>query len=341
MPSRKSQLATALNRTRITSVLRAVRGAALEEVPILAYHRILASWNEDDYAFDPELVSATRDEFAWQMQYVAEHYTPITFATLIDALKAGSKLPPCPVIVTFDDGFDDNFHVAFPVLKALRMPATFFVSTGYINQSRTFWFDWLHYLGKRELPSRGLEFGDFRRGPASTSDEIRKAIDALFAYAKRLPDEMLRANLNALEKALDVAYPRQGFPQSFPLTWDQVREMSAGGMEFGSHTVSHPILANLTPEALSVELDQSKHHIEQQIGEPVRVLSYPNGDEHAFDSRVVEATKRAGYELAASYLNGTNHISRLEKYSLRRLHVERYTTREDFTGMLAMPEILA
>lgn len=341
MSSRKSQLATALTRTRITSVLRAVRGAALDEVPILAYHRILPSWRENDYPFDPELISATRDEFKWQMQYVAEHYSPITFETLIDALKTGGKLPPRPIIVTFDDGFDDNFHVAFPVLKALQMPATFFISTGYINQPRTFWFDWLHYLGKQALPVRGIEFGDFRRGPAGTSEDTRDAIDALFAYAKRLPDETLRTNLHSLEKALDIAYPEPGFPQSFPLTWDQVREMSAGGMEFGSHTVSHPILANLTSEALAEELVQSKHQIEQQIGEPVRTLSYPNGDEHAFDSRVIEATKRAGYELAASYLNGTNHIGRLEHYSLKRLHVERYTTRDDFTGMLAMPEILA
>jgi peptidoglycan/xylan/chitin deacetylase (PgdA/CDA1 family) len=341
MPSRKSQLATALTRTRITSVLRAMRGAALDEVPILAYHRILGSWNENDYPFDPELISASRDEFEWQMQYVAKHYSPITFATLIDTLDTGHKLPPRPIIVTFDDGFDDNFHVAFRVLKALNVPATFFISTGYINQPRTFWFDWLHYLAKRELPARALVAGDYRRGPTGTPTETAESIDALFAYVKRLPDEALREHLRTLESAFGTAYPASGFPQSFPLTWNQVREMSAGGMEFGSHTVSHPILANLTPEALTAELVQSKHHIEREIGEPVRVLSYPNGDEHAFDSRVIDAAKNAGYQLAASYLNGTNHIGRLEHYSLKRLHVERYTTRDDFTGMLAMPEILA
>jgi peptidoglycan/xylan/chitin deacetylase (PgdA/CDA1 family) len=340
MPSRKSQLATALTRSRITSVLRAVRGATLDEVPILAYHRILDSWTEHDYPFDPELISASRDDFAWQMQFVAEHYSPITFATLIESLKTGSKLPSRPIIITFDDGFDDNFHIAFPVLKALNMPATFFISTGYIDQARTFWFDWLHYLAKRELPIRGLRFGDFECAP-TVGEKTINTIDALFAYAKRLPDTALRANLDTLERAIGIAYPTRGFPQSFPLTWDQVREMSAGGMEFGSHTVSHPILANLSSDALAAELVQSKLHIEKQIGEPTEVLSYPNGDTDAFDAQVIDAAKRAGYCLAASYLNGTNHVSRLEHFSLKRLHVERYTTRDDFTGMLSMPEILA
>jgi peptidoglycan/xylan/chitin deacetylase (PgdA/CDA1 family) len=340
MPSRKSQLATALTRSRITSVLRAVRGATLDEVPILAYHRILDSWTEHDYPFDLDLISASREDFKWQMQFVAEHYSPITFATLIESLKTRSKLPPRPIIVTFDDGFDDNFHVAFPVLKDLKMPATFFISTGYIDQARTFWFDWLHYLGKQALPVCGLRFGDFECA-RTTAEKTAGAIDALFAYAKRLPDAALRSNLQTLETDLGVAYPPRGFPQSFPLTWDQVREMSAGGMEFGSHTVSHPILANLSSEALAAEMVQSKLQIEKQIGEPTEILSYPNGDAKAFDAKVIAAAKRAGYYLGASYLNGTNHISRLEHFSLKRLHVERYTTRDDFTGMLSMPEILA
>jgi hypothetical protein len=86
---------------------------------------------------------------------------------------------------------------------------------------------------------------------------------------------------------------------------------------------------------------QSKLQIEKQIGVPTEILSYPNGDANAFDAQVVAAAKRAGYYLGASYLNGTNRISRLEHFSLKRLHVERYTTRDDFTGMLSMPEILA
>jgi peptidoglycan/xylan/chitin deacetylase (PgdA/CDA1 family) len=341
MPSRKSQLASIMSRTGALHVARAARGLVTQEVPILAYHRVLDGWSEGSFPFDLELISATTREFRWQMEFVARHYNPITFSQLISATDGDGSLPPRPLIVTFDDGFDDNFHNAFPILRELGVPATFFISTSYIGQHRTFWFDWFYRLCQQQLKKGGVQFGQISVAQTHTPHAMQEAMGKLFAHAKSLPDELLRERLTALEREAGETYPEGGYPESRPMTWDHVRQMAAAGMEFGSHTATHPILTNLKPDALQNELSSSRAELEAQLNRPAAVLSYPNGDINAFSADVIAAAKNAGYRFATSYINGTNHLRKLNDYCLRRLHVERYTSRSDFAGMLAFPEALS
>ena len=318
------------------------RSLIRKELAILAYHRVLAHWDEESFEFDPELISASVEEFHWQMSYIREHYSPVTFRHVLNHLNGTSSLPPRPIIVTFDDGFDDNYVHAFPVLQALHVPATIFLSTGYIGQTQTYWFEWLFFLCNQaaaiKMPVR-IGSAEFR-----LSDNIaqrRVEIEKILSHAKRLPDTELRSELEKLKRELGLELPAAGFPQSRPLSWDQVREMAACGIEFGSHTVTHPILANLTQNRLNDELRESKVNLERQIKCPVDVIAYPVGGKFAFNSEVVGAVRNAGYKIATSYIPGINCLKSLDLFSLRRLHVERYTTRDDFKCMLALPELMS
>ncbi len=341
MLSKKTHLAMAMSRAGVSRFVAKLRTNIFAEVTILAYHRVLDNWSEADFPFDPELISASTTEFRWQMKYVRDRYTPITFEKLGLLLANKNALPSKPLIITFDDGFDDNYTHAFPVLRELRLQATFFISTNYIGQSRTFWFDWLYHLVKRSLPERTIQFGTLELQQAKDPQKIAREISRALAYAKRLPDTQLRLELDALEKALGITYPKSGFPESLPLNWNQVREMAANGQEFGSHTASHPVLTNLTPSALRAELIDSKAKLEEEIQRSITTMSYPDGNSLAFNDAVVDAVKSTGYQFGASYLTGTNNLNRLDHFRLKRLHVERDTTREDFEGMLACPELLA
>lgn len=341
MPSKKAYIAKAMSRTGVSPLVAALRMSMLTEVTILAYHRVLDSWNEKNFPFDPELISASTKDFRWQMKYVRDRYTPITFEALGAHLEGKKALPSKPLIVTFDDGFDDNYMHAFPILRELELQATFFISTSYIGQSRTFWFDWLHYLVKRYLPVRTIRFCELELSKTGVPKQIEDQIGNVLAYAKRLPDVKLRSALVALEKMVGIEYPQSGFPESLPLNWEQVREMSANGQEFGSHSASHPVLTNLTPDMLRVELADSKARLEEEIQRPISAISYPDGNSLAFNDDVVEAARNAGYRFGASYVGGTNNLNRLHHFRLKRLHVERDTTREDFEGMLACPELFS
>jgi peptidoglycan/xylan/chitin deacetylase (PgdA/CDA1 family) len=340
--NKKALVARAMAVLALPQMVTRLRGALRHEVTILAYHRILDITARGAFEFDLELVSASVADFRWQMEYLRRHYAPITFRQLIQHLDGDGPIPPRPIIVTFDDGFDDNYHHAFPVLKSLEMPATMFLSTGYIGQTDTFWFDWLvHLCHLAGHAGRSVQFAGLALSPCADTKHECPASAALLAYAKTLPDHDLRIALLALERELGVCQPPGGNEQSRPMTWEQVREMAAAGIEFGSHTVTHPILSNTAARQLDEELAGSKQRLEQELQRPMQVIAYPVGGELAFDQRVIDRVRAVGYRLGVSYIPGVNVTRQINPYGLRRLRVERYTQHPEFAGMLAVPELLS
>ena len=347
MIGKKCLLANCLVSGRLLTPLVRIRSVCRPDIPILAYHRVWDVNDEDAFPFDLELVSASIADFAWQMQYVRDNCNPITFKTLLQVLDGEIEAPPRPVIVTFDDGFSDNHQHAFPILTALGVPATMFISTGYIDGERTYWYDRLACQIIR-TPATSLNLHDLGTAGAGLEDhphslaDIRSrriAIGRVLEVLKRVPNEQRLELLDQLDEALGVAPDAAETLVSQPMTWTQVREMAAAGIEIGSHTVTHPILSNLNEQDLQFEMVESRQTIERQIDQRVEVISYPVGGRAAFDDRTRKAAFDAGYRLGASYIPGTNLFSDLDHYGLRRQHVERFTTRPYFAAMLGLPEI--
>jgi peptidoglycan/xylan/chitin deacetylase (PgdA/CDA1 family) len=250
-------------------------------------------------------------------------------------------LPKRAVMVTFDDGYLDNYEVAFPVLRRHQVPGLFFVSTGYINSERIFWFDWLVYVILRttasELRLDALNLTIHLR-PCLTNR--RAEATQLLRVLKRTPEAYRLRILQQLHQATGVEMLPTDLKQSKVMTWPQVQEMARAGMEFGSHTVSHPILSTLTDhDLLRMELEDSKAKIEQETGQPVVAVAYPVGGRSALNADVLAATQQAGYQIAFTYQPGSNWLSRAERYLLKRIHVERYTTRHMFVAALELPEL--
>lgn len=310
-------------------------------ITILAYHRVYDLAEEELFPFDPELVSATPADFRWQMEQVLRVGSPITFARLAEALDAGAELPLHPVIVTFDDGHRDNFTHAFPVLRDLGIPATVFLSTGYVGGTGTFWFDRVANLLYRAPRGRIKVPGiDFEECLGEDVVSRRKAAERLLRALKAVPDTARLTALADLEGTLGASLPPEDAAFSGVLSWEEVREMARGGLEFGSHTVTHPVLTRLESEALAHELSFSRCTIERELGQPVTAIAYPVGGPEAFDERVVSATVQAGYRFGVSYVSGVN-AGLPDPYRLKRLHVERYTSRPYFQALLAAPSLFA
>jgi len=311
-----------------------------QDLTVLAYHRVYNISDEALFPYDPELVSASTASFAWQMEFVRRHFSPISFGDLLEALDSGLPLPPRSLIVSFDDGHLDNYTNAFPVLKSLGIPATIFLSTGYIGSSQTFWFDHLsaliYHAPEGEMYITGLSL-KLTLG-ASTATR-RSATELVLSRLKRQPNQKRLDILRELDNTLSRHMPTHNVDASSALTWEQVREMSLAGIEFGSHAVTHPVLTMLNDTELHDELAESKHMIETMIGRPAPVLAYPVGGDYAFDRRIIASARTCGYQLGVSYLPGVNQLSTLQPFSIKRLHVERYTDNSDYESMLALPRL--
>jgi len=300
---------------------RQLRVQAGGRLTILAYHRVVERMPED-YPFDEEVLSCTRTEFEREMAFVREVFDVISFADL-----GGEGRPRGnPLIVTFDDGYKDNHDVALPVLEKLGLPATFFVTTGYIGSEQLPWWDEIAWVVKHARSSSLSVRAEGRTEtlPVAGAERRKAATSFLLGLAKRVPDRERQALLGELR----AQAPEPEGAQGLMMTWVDVRDLVARGMEIGSHTASHAILGRVeSDEELASELRESKRRIEAETGRRVEAVSYPVGRASAVTDRVTRLTEEAGYRFGCVYEHGVNPIPLADRLRLRRVKAE---VREDF-----------
>jgi len=322
----------------ITRLLEGVHTRRRSSLLVLAYHRVLQVEDPDSYPFDPELISTTPKEFAWQMRYLREHMHPVSLSDVVRHLDAGTALPRRAVAVTFDDGFVDTYRHAFPILRELDVPATVFATTGYVDSPEPFWFELVAYLMMR-IPPGSIQLEESSHSfPLGPPVEVRRgSIHMLQEILKGLPDARRTALIKDWSQRFAGRIDPAALELGRPLTWAQVAEMAAAGIEFGSHTVTHPNLTRLEESSLLRELCDSKSVLERHLGYEVKTLAYPIGTRSAYDTRVMDYARRAGFKLAVSYVAGVNWMRDLERFELRRQGVSPDISRAWFRAMTTLP----
>lgn len=324
-------------------VVRSMRGLHNRRSPaltILAYHRVMPTDALESYPFDQELISATPRQFDSQMRYLREHLRPISLNDVIAHIEQGTPLPPDSVAVTFDDGFADTYRYAFPVLRRYRIPATIFVSTGYVESGEPFWFELASYLLYR-LPPQSLELPDGTRLPAGDSWKDRTAsLRRAHSIFKDLPNATRLQILNDWKHRHADALIHGATLHSRPISWSQIIEMSASGIYFGSHTVSHPNLTRVTDEDLSRELTGSKYALESKLQQPVETIAYPIGTPSAFNARVISAARAHQFKLGLTYVSGANNLPITNPLALNRHGIGLGMTSSYFHALTTLPSWL-
>jgi peptidoglycan/xylan/chitin deacetylase (PgdA/CDA1 family) len=335
--SRRQILASLLCRTGLIAAVSRLRSALVRDLRILAYHRVLAV-DEARFDFDLELISADPGQFRDQMRLLKRRFNPVRFGDVIKAMQTGARLPPRPVVVSFDDGYDDNYRIAFPILRELGVPAMFFVSTGHIDSGLPFSYDWFVYMLCRTSAThlRIADLGVDQELPASRPQRRSLAVDLLdrMKWLDAGSQEGIVARLEA-----EWSMPRAaGHADCRPMSWAQLREMHAAGMEIGSHGVWHNMLAKLPGEVMREEVEGSRKTLERELEAAIEVISYPVGGMDAFDQQVVTTAKAAGYKLGCSYVSGTSPVPRQPQFDLHRLPVERHMDIDWFASLIGLPE---
>lgn len=329
-----------LGTTGLANCLIGRRPMLARALLILCYHRVVPMDEPDEFPFDSDLVSATPVDFAWQMQFLRRHFTPISVETLLAAIAGERPLPPRSVLVTFDDGYDDCFHYALPILKSEGMPGCVFVSSGLIGSEDTFWFDQLAYAvlatetPRLELPEIGIVAELPTGRPAR-----RKLYARIVAALKRVPDPLRVELVERTKRQCRVTPDRDLRGLSRPMSASHVMEASRSGLSVQSHTVSHPILSNVDADRLRAELMESRVAIGELTGIAPDVLAYPNGTWNDFGQREVDAARACGYRAAVTYESGFQMADSLDPFRLLRLPVNWRHSRSWFRTMLAVPEV--
>lgn len=292
------------------------------------------------YPFDQELISATPAQFDSQMRYLREHLRPIGLKDVVAHIEQGKPLPANSVAVTFDDGFADTYRYAFPVLKRYQIPATIFVSTGYVDSGEPFWFELASYLVYR-VPVQSLEIQNALRLPTGDSWDARTAsLRLLHSTLKDLPNTSRVSMLNSWAHRYASELKHGALEHSSPIAWPQIIEMAQSGIAFGSHTVSHPNLTRLNDEELDFELSESKRSLESRLQKTIDTIAYPIGTKSAFNDHVISAAKKHHFKLGLTYISGANSIPISHPLSLRRHGIGLGMTSAYFRALTRLPSWL-
>ncbi len=266
-------------------------------------------------------VKTSARAFARHLDYLTSHYRVVPLSTLADLMTSGRELPPSMAALTIDDGYLDAYEIAFPILRRYGVPATIFLVTDFVNRKCWLWTDKLRFL---TLKSRATKLeanigGEQLRISLSGRASRLKAATELNSRLKALPDGLKEDAINRIASSLRVSLPELPPHEYCSLSWGHAREMESGGVEIGSHTLSHPILTNVSETALRAELKESKARLEAELGHAVKLFCYPNGN---YDARVRHAVEEAGYGCAVTVEPGLND-SLSDMLALKRVHTEQ------------------
>jgi len=257
------------------------------------------------------------------------------------------ELPPRAIVITFDDGYADNAEVALPILKRYGLPATFFVSTGFLDGGRM-WNDSVIECLRASLRSE-LDLDAFGLGRVALSGpgERRAVIESILPSIKYLSLVDREEALEGLRRVCDV----KTLPVDMMMRSEQVIELHRAGMEIGGHTVRHPILTSLSAVDAEAEIARGRARLQEIIDAPVDVFAYPNGrPQQDYDACHVNIVRRLGFQTAVSTAPGvarpgddllqlprfTPWDRELPKWAMRLLLNQRNT---DFDRVAATPAV--
>ncbi|MEW5985369.1 MAG: polysaccharide deacetylase family protein [Chloroflexota bacterium] len=291
-----------------------------QALTVLAYHRIGEPERPSFDTYKPN-VSATPAAFAEQMAFVQSRFNVIGLAEVVAWLEEGRPLPPRPLLITFDDGYQDNYDYAWPILRQRNLPAVIFLATDYIDNDRPFFWDLVAYcfhhtrLERATLPLVGRqEWGDAVTRTAVMENWLRAL--------KGVRDDLKWEAVGQAPKQLEVYVPDGAFA-GLCLTWEEVRAMAAGGMSMGAHTRSHAILRRVGEERVREEIAGSKERIEAETGRPVTAFAYPNGQPGDFDEAHGRILGEVGVKVAFTLRPGPARLAEVQRspLTIRRVFV--------------------
>ena len=316
-----------------TVFLAGVRRFPAKWLTVLAYHRICEY--EADSPWDPDVISATPDAFRKQLAFINAHFIPVTSEQIVLWKKGCFTMPRNPIVLTFDDGYLDNYSVALPLLLEAGAVGDFFVCPWYVENRRLFWWDKIAYcLQRTRRQSITLTYPkrvELKVGSPESSQAARRTVLGIVKLDPKLDIETF---MYELQEKSEVRLDEQEAADRLLMRWKHIRALHQAGMGVGSHTHTHPILSPASEESAREELARSKAVLEKKLNGSVCALAYPVG---SFAAKTKTLAQRLGYEIAYSYCSGASFLRTMDMFDVRRVAVEKHMSLPYFRTLLAAP----
>lgn len=326
MKGKRALLADILFYSKVINLLK--RLPRQNKLIILNYHRIRPNDPQFATSFDDGIFTVNADQFFRQIKWLKRHTRILSEKDLIDQVITNKynyrKFNSPSVVITFDDGYLDNYSIAYPMLRALQIPAIFFICTGMIWERKLRWWDILAYLIKKCRKS-SIVVKDQEYMLQNNRLEI---IADIQLQMKQFPMEQIHNYIQLISEACEINLPSEEIQDRELMTRNQIREMATHQMTIGSHTHTHQALSSLDDNMQQSEFIVSKQLLEQVISQPVKSISYPFGLYQYIPLSIQETARKCGYQLGFTSNFGVNYMNRINGMVLNRFsgELERIST---------------
>ena len=318
------------------------RNRIRRKILILTYHGVLPSKlidNHRDFILYNNIVS--QDSFRKQMDYLNTYFKPVSLSKLENINELEKSEPEKPfVIITFDDGFENTYRYALPILCDYGIVGHFFIPTCFIGSRKLLWSEEINYrLLKTGLKDISLAIG----GTVYTArlDSLKNRVDysvMIRNILKSLHSQDIDATLKLVQDlTCDVDIEQIPSTRYKFLSWEQIQELVEMGMIIGSHSSSHYLLSGLSDEEAFDSILNSKKEIEGKTKSECKYFSYPNGRLQDFGERDIKLLKKLGFKFAVSQIPGFNSISDLQNdgFRLKRLNITNLMSYHIFKAVVS------
>lgn len=292
---------------------------------VLMYHRVLPDKKIDTCSSHRSIVMSERI-FEMQMRYFASHFKPMTINTMSEHFSNNIPFQK-NILITFDDGWRDNYEYALPILSKYSLTPLIFLTSGFIGTGKRFWQEhltemiWkvvLNNRNKNKVLKSIFPGIDTTLFDGNNQDKIKEAIALLIQNLKEKEyKEITQIFERMKEDATDnVHHCKSKKTIDDFLSWNQIGQMIKQKVDFGSHGVNHYIL---TKENIDIdyEFTESKDAIEKNANIRINTVSYPNGN---FNVRVIEKAYQAGYRIGFTtqpgYVHHLDHPLKLKRINI-------------------------
>lgn len=279
---------------------------------ILLYHRVTS------LPQDPQLLSVSQEHFEQHIQHLIEHYYPVHLTELAQRIEDGD-IPQNTVVVTFDDGYADNFTEAKPILDKYAVPATIFVVSGMIDSTKEFWWDNLERLLLLKKTPEVLELdisGQYYRWNTSSQSERYMTYVALHRFLKSTRYTEREDILFRIAEWKGA--PIEGRFTHRAMTTEQLRALrESPNIDIGAHTQIHPVLSALSRQEQFNEIWKSKIRLEQVLEQNITTFAYPFGSKCDYNMDTIEICKEIGFNIVCANFPGQVR-KRVDKFQVPR-----------------------
>lgn len=321
-----------------TGLLRLYQSLVLRRrAVVLMYHRVLSSGEREATGSHHGIVVDDRT-FAEQMAFLSRRFRVLSLNEFADRLEGRAPFHDSSCLITFDDGWRDNFVNALPVLIQHNLPAVVFLPVNYVGERRLFWQEALTHLlhavvGEvKKNPRRRERFCALLNplglaGVLDLGERVpRSSIREIVSTKKLIDGPPIQKLISALTLELRFEFEGVRRIDGF-MTWDEVCQMSRHRVAFGGHGAEHRILTLLSIHEAETEIRTSKEVLDSHLSPRTAAFAYPNGN---WNSGVAGEVRKTGFELAFTTEPGFVSCGD-DRFALRRVNVH-----EDMTGNTPM-----